>query len=200
MPPPRKQTNTWTRKDGSTVTKTYVYDENYQRRDPADRFFAKVDKSESCWDWTGSKTTPGYGNFWDGSRHTGAHRFSWKLHFGEIPEGLLVLHRCDRPLCVNPEHLFLGTPRDNALDMLSKGRHAAQTGTHNPVCGEDVPGVKMTRERVMEMRDLYSVGDVTQRELADPKSLLRTYSRVLSRDLGPESSALSLIQPPFTFD
>lgn len=90
-----------------------------------DRFFAKVDKTDTCWLWTASTRGHGYGQFWDGERHTDAHRFSYKFHKGEIPKGQVVMHLCDIAACVNPAHLELGTQRDNLRDMYAKGRHRA---------------------------------------------------------------------------
>jgi DNA-binding CsgD family transcriptional regulator len=89
-----------------------------------DRFWEKVVKTPNgCWEWTAYKNKKGYGYFSvDGNAIT-AHRFSY-LHFnGEISEGLHVLHKCDNPSCVNPEHLFLGTNQDNVNDKVSKNRH-----------------------------------------------------------------------------
>jgi hypothetical protein len=88
-----------------------------------EEFMAKVNKTDSCWLWTGAKAPP-----WNYGR-TGqlwAHRVSYELHVGPITEGLYVLHRCDNPPCVNPSHLFLGTAADNVQDMMAKGRHASQ--------------------------------------------------------------------------
>ena len=90
-----------------------------------DRFFAKVEKTESCWIWTGSQLR-GYGQFWLGGKLHIAHRVSWVLHVGPIPFGLHALHKCDNPSCVNPEHLFLGTAKTNVHDMMDKGRHRNQ--------------------------------------------------------------------------
>ena len=97
-----------------------------------DRFFVKVNKKGPvpshcpelgpCWLWTAATTIYGYGQFFFNGRLEGAHRVSWRLHIGEIPDGRCVLHRCDVPRCVNPAHLFLGTKRDNALDSVRKGR------------------------------------------------------------------------------
>lgn len=85
-------------------------------------FWKKVVKTEGCWKWTASKKD-GYGMFGVGNKKTKkAHRISWELCRGSIPEGLHVLHRCDNPECSNPDHLFLGTNLDNFNDMISKGR------------------------------------------------------------------------------
>jgi hypothetical protein len=88
------------------------------------RFNERFEKNEStgCWIWTGCRDSKGYGRI----NHTGAHRISWALFRGAIPVGLHVLHKCDTPLCVNPEHLFLGTHRDNVADMVKKGRHTCR--------------------------------------------------------------------------
>lgn len=92
------------------------------------RFWAKVDRSGECWEWIGKPTTHGYGRLErapQGQRRGApvyAHRASWELHYGPIPEGLNVLHHCDNPPCVRPTHLFLGTHLDNMADMFAKGR------------------------------------------------------------------------------
>ena len=85
-------------------------------------FWSKVDKSGECWLWTGAKTKKGYGVAWDGKRTQKAHRVSFYLAHGYMPD-LCVLHTCDVPNCVNPAHLWLGTRADNNCDMTRKGRH-----------------------------------------------------------------------------
>jgi hypothetical protein len=110
------------------------------------RFWSKVIKSDKCWTWTGAiNKHTGYGTIGLGRRSgktRGAHRVSWELAHGPIPEGLYVCHRCDNKRCVRPDHLFLGTAEDNAQDALRKGRldahlvkaHRAWAATKKPPC------------------------------------------------------------------
>ncbi len=90
-----------------------------------DRFWQKVRKSRRCWEWLGG-LRDGYGitKAGNGTQTRNAHRVSWMLCRGAIPNGLLVLHRCDNPKCVKPSHLFLGTIADNMADRDAKGRQA----------------------------------------------------------------------------
>lgn len=91
-----------------------------------ERFWSYVDRSgglEACWPWVGgSDVKDGRGRFWIGNTTEYASRFAWSATYGEVPESLFVLHRCDNPPCCNPLHLFLGTLSDNTQDMLAKGR------------------------------------------------------------------------------
>lgn len=94
--------------------------------DEAARFWAKVDKQapNGCWEWTGSRLPKGYGQFAPNHRPVRAHRYSYELHHGTVPAGLMVLHRCDNPPCVNPAHLYAGTRLDNARDAVMRDRTA----------------------------------------------------------------------------
>jgi len=83
-----------------------------------------IRKSDGCWDWSGCcPKNPGYGQFGYNMKRERAHRASWIIHFGEIPLGMFVCHKCDNKRCSNPEHLFLGTCKDNNLDAIEKGIH-----------------------------------------------------------------------------
>lgn len=95
-------------------------------RPPEQRFWRKVHRTPTCWEWTGSTGKNGRGEIEIGRRGEAgyrrmkAYRFSWELHHGPIPPGMLVCHRCDNPRCVRPEHLYLGTQKQNAADYWSK--------------------------------------------------------------------------------
>ena len=105
------------------------------------RFEAKVNRTEGCWLWTG-QTKDGYGQFAVNQKKIGAHRVAYFLKHGPFDYNLLVCHHCDNPPCVNPEHLFLGTDRDNTDDMIKKDRHAY---------GQRLPQTKLKEEDVLEI-------------------------------------------------
>jgi len=98
---------------------------DYKSRPPQERFWARVDKSGSCWLWTGYVTENGYGQFGQSTvsgDNEYAHRYSYKISHGPIPEGSMVLHKCDVRTCVRPDHLYLGTAKQNTADMDARGR------------------------------------------------------------------------------
>lgn len=115
------------------------------------RFLSKISKTDSCWNWTAGLAHHGYGQFRFGQRPWKSHRMSWTIHNGPIPDGLLVLHRCDNRICVNPDHLYLGTTADNTADMMAKNRCARFPMRK----GELVPTAKLTKENVAYIRSVY---------------------------------------------
>lgn len=128
------------------------------------RFWDKVFATETCWIWAGLIARR-YGVFWEVGRNVPAHRYSWELHNGPIPDGLFVCHHCDNPICVRPDHLFLGTPLDNMQDKMAKGRHRTGEGPRPLVQGERNPNARFTDAQVAEMRALYASG-VSQHQIA----------------------------------
>ena len=118
-----------------------------------ERFWAKVRKTRGCWWWEGTKNNMGYGTFMRVSpKKELAHRVSWMIANGAIPDGARVLHNCpegDNPACVNPDHLYLGTMKDNTQDMMKKGRnrYVAHHGEENGFSKLDANVVREIRER-----------------------------------------------------
>lgn len=125
------------------------------RRPAKLRFWEKVDKRgiDDCWPWTGAQDGRGYGRFWDGQKHTTAHRFVFKLYHGNIPNHILACHKCDNPSCCNPHHLFAGTDADNAADKVQKGRQR-----NTPAPGEKNPKAKVSSADVICIRQQYADG------------------------------------------
>lgn len=142
----------------------------------AARFWTRVDRTggpSSCWEWTGPIVHNGlpYGQLGHGGM---AHRFAWTLLVGKIPEGLLVLHRCDNPPCCNPAHLFLGTQKDNRRDCRDKGRTAKGSANgvqfylaRNPAPTEGKrQKAKITPTQRTEIQYRFAAGGITKAALA----------------------------------
>ena len=125
------------------------------------RFWSKVNLGsyKECWDWNASLQTAGYGQISIDGTQRSAHRISYLITYGTIPKGLCVLHRCDNKKCVNPQHLFLGTHKDNAIDAARKGRLSNRGETH--------PSARLTSADVLAIRSLWRSGKVTQKQIAD---------------------------------
>lgn len=122
------------------------------------RFWARVQKTDGCWLWTGAVNQGGYGVFGHrGGECYMAHRLMWSLTCGPIPDGLFVCHTCDNPPCVRPDHLFLGTAKDNHQDMLNKGRGNFHV-THAGSAGERNHRAKLTDSQAVQIRALSMSG------------------------------------------
>lgn len=114
-----------------------------------EKFWLRVKKTDGCWLWEGGMKDNGYGDFYMGHRKKmTAHRYSWTYHNGEIPTGLLVLHKCDIRNCVNPDHLYIGTQQDNMDDMVRRNRQGNTSGERNSLA-------KLTNLQVAEIRKKY---------------------------------------------
>jgi len=124
--------------------------------------FAKAipEPNSGCWLWLGGVNHKGYGTFkWSSGKTKLAHRASWEVSKGEIPKGILVCHKCDNPACVNPDHLFLGTDKDNSDDKLRKGREARLAGETNPRARITENQVNTILEDIGRGRTLQSLAD-----------------------------------------
>lgn len=129
----------------------------------AERFWEKVEKRspEDCWEWTHCRTKFGYGRIANGDgKVVTTHRVSWQIHNGPIPEKMWVLHKCDNPPCVNPDHLFLGTGKENNLDCETKGRARRLHGTDNGNCKYSDEIIEIVRSNTMTekmLREQYGI-------------------------------------------
>ena len=133
----------------------------------AARFWGRVDRSGECWLWTAGKSG-GYGVVGHNSQK--AHRVAWELTIGPIPQGMQVLHRCDNPPCVNPEHLFLGTNHDNMLDRQAKGRtknlFTSDTHPFKVLDSADIRMIRTLRRSGWKQRELAVVFGVSRGHIA----------------------------------
>jgi len=139
--------------------------------DLSDRFLSKTNRVGDCLEWQARKNRHGYGTFKMGGKSWLAHRASWLILKGQDPKDLKVLHKCDNPACVDPDHLFLGTQAENVVDMVSKDRH---------IKGEAVENSKLVEADVAEIRRLARVG-WRQKDIAEEFGVSRPcISRLLS--------------------
>ena len=135
---------------GSKATRTTGFE---------NRFWERVIKFGDCWEWFGRTNKKKYGVIRKGVKTYSAHRVSWEIHNGPIPNGMHVLHTCDMPWCVNPSHLWLGTNTDNIADKMEKGRHRSPAG-------ENQKDSFLSREQVEEIRSLYWEQYLYQKDIA----------------------------------
>lgn len=141
-----------------------------------DRFWEKVNKKsdDECWEWIGYKDNKGYGIL-NNQHSTKAHRISWVIHNGKIPNKMCVCHHCDNPSCVNPNHLWLGSVAENNRDKELKGRH-------NGLRGERNFGSVLTEKQVLVIRDLYKTGNYSTYDLSEIFEVSRNcISRIINR-------------------
>lgn len=118
------------------------------------RFDAQVVISDGCWEWQGARQAFGYGAFGARGRNYSTHRWQWERYNGPIPTGMAVLHSCDNPPCVRPDHLAIGTQAANVRDKMAKGRHR-----YRAFHGEEHPRAKLTWTQVREIRARHSAGE-----------------------------------------
>lgn len=151
------------------------------------RFWQSVDQSGDCWLWTAGVDKDGYGRIRVNGAQQRTHQVSYVLHYGPIPDGMWVLHRCDNPRCVRPDHLFLGTSQDNVADRTTKGRSATgdrnasrlypdrrprgarhhwRTKPETRMHGERNGRAKLTADDVRQIRVLWATGQHTKVALA----------------------------------
>lgn len=127
-----------------------------------DRLFHYIKKTDYCWNWIGDKYDSGYGRLaLEKGKQVRAHRFLYEQVHGKIPDGMCALHRCDNRACVNPEHIFIGTKKDNMQDCLTKKRH--KYIAHH---GEDNGNSKLSKADIIKIRELWAKGGIYQSKLA----------------------------------
>lgn len=149
--------------DSQAIYNWYVNKENTmpKRSTPVD-FWAKVTKRKgACWVWKGALTRDGYGQVMYHGRGRGAHRLAWELTNGPVPDGKYVLHHCDNPPCINPEHLWVGTQKDNMLDCATKdrtGRGGWAHGNRKTKNGIRRGGVKLSKDDIFKIREMLASG------------------------------------------
>lgn len=132
----------------------------------AARFWLKVKKTDSCWMWIGASRKGGYGVMQIAGRLIATHRLSWELAHGPIPPNTMVLHRCDTPACVNPEHLFLGDCAANLLDAALKGHMGSKRGVPRKTLTWMQANARKRRAHVARLLELLGSIDAVAEVLA----------------------------------
>lgn len=145
-----------------------------------DKFWARVQPTTGCWLWLGAIGTWGYGVLSPGGSLPvrSAHRVSWEIHNGPIPDGLFVCHHCDVRHCVRPDHLFLGTAKDNVADMIAKGRRGDIPSPSKR--GEEHYAARLSDVAVAEIRAEIAAGEL-HRVIASRHDITRQYVGMLAR-------------------
>lgn len=148
-----------------------------------EKFEEKIKKTSKCWEWQACLSVKGYGQFGiyrDGKwKVVAAHRVSYELYVGSIPDGMQVLHHCDNPSCVKPDHLFLGTNDENVADRVAKGRNAVMVGDKNP-------RAVLNENDVINIRQMLKYNVKSQKKIAEEYNVsCSTISHINTRRLWP---------------
>lgn len=128
-----------------------------------ERMDKSTDKSggpDSCWLWTKTKDTCGYGLTSIGKKHMGAHRMAYMLAYGDIPHGMLIMHSCDNPACVNPKHLSLGTKKLNSDDKINKNRGVWLKCEKHPMAKLNPAQVQEIKEHAIQGKTFTEIGRI----------------------------------------
>ena len=139
-------------------------------------FWSKVDRSAgetACWIWMRAVDSSGYGALKVRGRKLNAHRYSYELHYGTIPDGLDVCHRCNTRLCVNPAHLYVGTRKQNVADSIAAGTYHFLSGGGANQKGEKNPHATLTNEEVLEIYQRAWSGERLQK-IADDYGIVKS--------------------------
>ena len=129
----------------------YKVAHNKTKRTIGEAYEKFVVKGDGCWGWSGALCA-GYGSLRYRQKHYRAHRLSYELHVGPIPEGMYVLHKCDNRACSNPDHLFVGSQKDNMMDMVNKGRQTK----YRKLSSEDIDRMRDLRDSGLLYREIAS--------------------------------------------